>query len=111
MNFVDEEETTGVKKGLIKQDYWITDASVCCKIVTWEDNVGPVVVGELYKLSGLVVKTYNGKKYLSVLTEGYHNRQHWSSLKVQKEQATEKRFTGFSIVGVRNVETFDSCYV
>ena len=40
MNFVGEEETTGVKKGLIKQDDWITDASVCCKIVTWEDSRG-----------------------------------------------------------------------
>ena len=109
MNFVGEEETTGVKKGFIKQDDWITDASVCCKIVTWEDNVGPLVVGELYKLSGLVVRHTMGRS-ISFLMEGYHNRKHRSSLIVPKEQATEKRFTGVSIVGVRSIVTLDSCY-
>ena len=108
-----EEEATEVKKGLIKQDYWIADASACCKIVTWEDNVGLLVVGESYKLSGLVVRTFNGKKYLSVQTEGFVATKIDDIgvvAEVPEEQATEKKFTGVSIVGVKSFETFDGCY-
>ena len=49
------EDATEVKTVLIKQDYWIADATGCCKVVTWEDNVGILSVGESYKLSGVVV--------------------------------------------------------
>ena len=66
---VSKEDATEIKKGLGKQDYWIADATACCKIVTWEENVGVLAVGDCYKLSGLVVRTFNGKKYLSVPTE------------------------------------------
>lgn len=56
-----------VKMGLIK---WIVDATGCCKMVTWEDNVGILSVRESYKWSGLVVRSYKGKKYFSVPREG-----------------------------------------
>ena len=51
---------------LIRQDYWIADATAGCKIVTWGENVGLLNVDDSFKLSGLKIQTYNQKKYLSV---------------------------------------------
>ena len=113
MKVLGEEEATEVKKGLVKQDYLIAGASACYKIVTWEENVGLLVVGESYKLSALVVRTFNGKKYLSVLTEGFlatKINDIGVVEEVAEEQATVKKITGVFIVGVQSFETFDGCY-
>ena len=45
---IGEEDATAVKKGLMKQDYIIADRTGSCKIVTWEDNVGLLQVGNCY---------------------------------------------------------------
>ena len=58
---VAEEEMQEVKKDLMKQEYWIADATGCMKIVTWEDNTGLLTVDQCYKLCGLIVRTYRGK--------------------------------------------------
>lgn len=50
---VGKEDAIEVNIGLMKQDYWISDATWCCKVVTWEENVGLLSVGEWFKLSGL----------------------------------------------------------
>ena len=42
---VGEEYAIEVKRGLTKQDYWIADATGCCKIVKWEENIGLLSVG------------------------------------------------------------------
>lgn len=47
-----EEDAIEVNIGLMKQDYWISDATWCCRIVTWEENIGLLSVGEWFKLSG-----------------------------------------------------------
>ena len=110
---VSEEDATEIKKGLVKQDYWIADATACCKIVTWKENVGVLAVGDCYKLSGLVVRTFNGNKYLSVPTEGFHATKVEDIGVVEnvpEEPATEAKFTGVSIVGVKSLEKFDNCY-
>ena len=100
---VSEEDVTEVKKGLFKQDYCIADTSGCCKNVTWEENVGILLVGDCYKLSGLVVRTYNGKKYLSVPTEGFHATKVEDIGVVEnvpEEPATEVKFTRRCLRGV-----------
>ena len=58
-----EEE---VKKGLLKQDCVVGDATGTAKITVWEDNVGLFTVDESYKLSGAMVRSFKGNKYLSI---------------------------------------------
>ena len=40
-------------------------------MVTWEDNTGLLTVDRCYKLCGLIVCTYHGKKYLSIPRDGF----------------------------------------
>ena len=63
---IGEEDATVVKKGLIKHDYIIADRTGSCKIVTWEDNVGLLQVGNCYEFSGLMIRAFKGAKYHSI---------------------------------------------
>ena len=47
---IGEEDATAVKKGQMKQDYIIADRTGSCKIVTWEDNVGLLQVGNCFEI-------------------------------------------------------------
>jgi len=51
-----------VKKGLIKQECVIADATGGCKVILWEDNVEPLEKDQ----SGMMVRVYTGRKYLSI---------------------------------------------
>ena len=56
---VKERET--VKKALLKQDCVVADATGSCRAILWEDNVG-MLEDCSYKLGGVIVHTYKGKK-------------------------------------------------
>ena len=55
-----------VYKGLKKQDCVVADSTGSCKIILCKDNVNLVGKGISYKLSGLIVRIYQGKKSLSI---------------------------------------------
>ena len=104
-----EEDATEVKKGLVKQEYWIVDCSGSCKIVVWQDNVGVFVVGKSYKLCGLIVRTFKDKKYLSVPSEGF-TAMVIDAVESVEEEATERKYTQVYVEGVKSIERFSSCY-
>ena len=108
------EEETEVKKGLMKQDYWISDATGCVKIVTWEENTGLLNVDKCYKLCGLLLRTYRGKNI-------YLFREMGSKFVILKilvwlkilyipaEQEAEIKLSGVSVAGVKYFEKFEGC--
>ena len=100
-------------EGLVKQEYAIADVTASCKIVTWKDNIGVLQPGNSYKLSGLMVRMYNGKKYLSVPKDGFQI----SSIEdigvvedVEVEVAKERKLTNVGIVGIKVFEIYSGCY-
>ena len=98
-----------MKKDLMKQDYWIADATGCIKIVTWEDNTGLLCVDKCYKLCGLLVRTYKGKKYLSVPKDGFRVSD-IDDIGVVEGTIPERKLTAVSVAGVKYFETFQGCY-
>ena len=60
---VDPAVEVGGKK---KQDITIADTTGTGKLVLWEDNIGNITEGESYKLSGMMVRTFQNKHYLSM---------------------------------------------
>lgn len=108
-----EEEPVNVKKGLVKQDYVIADATACTKVVTWEDNVGILQVGGSYKLSGMMVRTFKGTKYLSIPKDGFKIEEIDDIGVVDdgtSELEREKSLHNASIIGVKYFENFSGCY-
>ena len=78
--------------------------------MTWKDNIGVLQPGNSYKLSGLMVRMYNGKKCLSVPKDGFQI----SSIEdigvvedVEVEVAKERKLTNVGIIGF---EIYNGCY-
>ena len=68
VKIIQEKEVIKVKD-LVKQNYLIGDASGAAILTVWEKNVGVLKQGTSYKLSGVMVRVYNNKKYLSIPKE------------------------------------------
>ena len=60
-----------VKKGLVKQDCYVGDATGTAKLTLWENNVGLIVEDQCYTLSGIKVRSFKGEKYLSIPKDGF----------------------------------------
>lgn len=59
------KEKEEAKDGLTKQDCVISDATGAATTTVWEKNVG-ALEGSSYKLSGMMVHMFSGRKYLSI---------------------------------------------
>ena len=55
-----------VKNGLRKHDYIVGDATGAATVTMWENNIRALKVGASYKLSGMMVREFDGKKLLSM---------------------------------------------
>ena len=64
-----EDKVVELQNGLTKQDYVIGDSTGKATATVWENNVGLFSVGSSYKMAGVMVRVFNGKKYLSVPKE------------------------------------------
>ena len=58
--------STKMGKKLKKQDCVLRDTSASCRIVLWQDDIGKLIKGNSYKLSNVLVRQYEGNKYISV---------------------------------------------
>ena len=54
------QEVKEVKNGLRKQDYIVGDATGAAIVTMWENNIGALKLGASYKLSGMMVKEFDG---------------------------------------------------
>lgn len=72
-----EEEPLTVKKGLLKQECVVTDATGSCKVVTWEQDVGTMDIGNCYKITGLMIRVFKGEKYLSIPKRQIPDNRNW----------------------------------
>lgn len=59
------EEPIEVTGGKMKQDVLVGDRSGTARLTIWESEIGKVDVGKSYRLCGMVVREYQGTKFLS----------------------------------------------
>ena len=106
---VTEEEE--VKKGLVKQDCYIADATGTAKLTLWENNVDILVEDQCYTLSGIKVRSFKGEKYLSIPKDGFTYTS-IDDIGVVKEYNPEGNNIHICDVEIRSVkyfETYKSC--
>ena len=109
---VSEKEVEIVKGGLRKQEYIIADSSGTSMITTWGDNVGVLQEGESYKLSGLSVRTYCNKKFLSIPKDNFTIAiaDDIGEVVDYGEVEKERKMTGVVILGIKFFEVYSGCY-
>ena len=97
-------------KDLLKQEYMITDSIGTSKIIAWESNVGVLQQGMSYKLSGMNVRTYNNKKYLSIARDGFTISEIDDIGEVERVYETECKITQAVVVGIKYFDVYIACY-
>ena len=108
-----EKEVQQVKGGLQKQEYIIADPTGTSMITTWEDNIGILQEGSSYKLSGLLVRTFSNKKYLSIPKDNSFKMTSIDDIGEVDDLAeleNERKMTGAVIVGIKYFDSYDGCY-
>lgn len=88
----------------------IADSTGTSKIIAWESNVGILQLGMSYKLSGMNVRTYNNKKYLSIARDGFKILEIDDIGEVEEIYETERKITQAVIVGVKHFDVYIACY-
>ena len=100
-----------VGKGLQKQNCVVADSTGSCTIILWEDNIDLLVKGVCYKLSGMIVRNYQGKKYLSVPRDNFCLEIIEDIGEVEEEEIEEEReIKGGTVVWVKYFDSYMSCY-
>lgn len=109
---VKRKEPVEVKPGLIKQNFTIADSSGRVELVLWQDDVDKLTVGESYKIEQLMVRSYDGLKFVTPPKSGQ-----WSLDKCDDiicDEVIVEEFEGNVMVnafvaGVMQVEMKVSC--
>ena len=63
------DEPIEVPGGKMKQDVQVGDSTATARVTLWEKEIGKVIVGKSYRLRGMVVREYQGVKFLSTAKE------------------------------------------
>ena len=62
---VDVDSVMEVSGGKKKQDVLVGDSTGVARVTVWESEIGKLKEGESYKLTGMMVREFKGKKFLS----------------------------------------------
>ncbi len=54
-----------VKPGLFKQDVTLSDSTGTARITLWQDDIGKLEAEKSYHIQNLLVRSYDGSKYLT----------------------------------------------
>ena len=93
---------------LMKQDIVLADSTATCRCVVWEKNIGTFDVNSCYKLTDVMVKSFNGTKYLSLLEKSPVAKVEDIGEVVQNADSSKIKIKG-EIVGVMSCDTYSSC--
>ena len=114
MKVVSAQEVKEVKSGLKKQDYIVGDATGAATVTLWEYNIGALKVGASYKLSGMMVREFDGKKHLSMPKQDGEITSISDIGSVMKEEcavADGHYMEDAVIIGALLLDTYSSCSI
>ena len=108
---VSAEEESEVKRGLRVQEYTVGDATGAARLTVWEKNVGVLKVGACYRISGLKVRNYNDKKFLSMPEEDCEIAVIADIGDVEEELGPDdNRLEDAVVIGVMALESYTACF-
>ncbi len=100
--------------GKKKQDVVIADASANSRLTVWEEEIGQLEKGKSYSLTGMLVREFNGKKYLTTAKQNSLIEVEGEDVgDVQEEKNAEEGSSGevdnVKVIGVERVDSYDGC--
>ena len=100
-----------IHPGLSKQDYIVGDSTGTAALTLWEDNIGQIDVGMSYRLSGVIVRSFNGKNYLSVPKDNCEISiiDDIENVKEIMEKEVPQNLKDAVVVGIMSLEIYNNC--
>ena len=100
-----------VSGGLRKQDVTISDSKSSARMTLWEKDIGRMVMGNSYRLTNIIVRSYQQVKYLSMPKEGATIVQIEDIGKVADADTAENyiTITTAEVVGVQRLDMYSAC--
>ena len=106
------EETALVSGGQSLQNVIISDSTKADKIVLWNDDIDKLKVGYSYKLSHVLVKSYQNEKYLQFPKQGATYEEVKDIGQVSADDVnTYDSVTNSEVAGVLSFDDFLMCLV
>ena len=65
-----------VKPKLFKQDFMVANKTAYIRLTLWQEDIDKLQNGNSYLLQNLIVKSFNGSKYLNTPKSGLFNTLH-----------------------------------
>lgn len=100
-----------VRTGKKKQDLIIADTSASAKLTIWEEMIGTISEGTLYKFCNVFVREYAGLKTLSFAKEG-GNMEEVNEIKgvtTDESKSIDTDVTNAIISGIKHFMSYKSC--
>ena len=109
------KQPVSVSGGLTKQDIVLADATGIATLTLWETDVDSVTDDLSYKFSNIVVREYQGRKYLSLPKQDASMENIPDIGEVCEDDLDFEEDTltvhGAEVIGVLNLQTFPACIV
>ena len=106
------EEKQLVSNGQALQNVIISDSSMASKMVLWNDDINKFEVGNSYHLKHILVKSYQGEKYLQFPKQGASFEQLEDIGTVATDDVnTYEQITNSEIAGVISFDDFLLCLI
>ena len=95
---------------MLKQDCVIADSTGTAQLTLWEKNVGTLSTDQSYQLSGLLIRSFKGLKYLSIPKENFSVKDIGAVSQAETDGEKKNVLTNVVIRAVRFFENYRTCY-
>lgn len=120
MKAIREEDIEEVPGGKKIQNIVIADKTATARLTVWEAEIGKIEAGKSYDLTGLVVREFRGRKFLSTSKEKSNIVDAEDIGEVADETASDNSPTNMTnpsyswvrnvhVIGVMNVDKYKCC--
>ena len=111
VKILDQKEVMEIHPGLSKQDCIVGDSTGTTTLTLWEDNIGQIDVGMSYRLSGVIVRSFNGKNYLSVPKDNCEISiiDDIENVKEIMQKEVPRNLKDAVVVGIMSLEIYNNC--
>lgn len=93
------------------QDILVADATATAKLTLWQDDIGKLEVNKTYELHNLVIKSFNGNKYLTPPKSGFtiEDKPDISITDFKPNELKPNELHDVEVIGIADAQLYVKC--
>lgn len=110
INVLKIDDPVEIANGKKKQDIIIADNTQSARLTLWEEDIGKLSESKSYHLSNLLIREFQGKRYLTTTKEETHIEEISEVECIPLEEFEESEMDPVvTVIAVENISAFQSC--